>query len=84
MLISHCTSLLHPIGENGAMVAIDQAKQHFFPAYCTFADEKQPPELFLLADATSGVDMLENGNVKGSVTGARALTCSLTSIVHRE
>ena len=65
------------------MIALDKSKGAFYPAYCTYADKKQPPRLFLVEDAQSGVETLMKESLKGSVTGARVSNCALISIVHR-
>ena len=64
------------------MIALDKSKQAFYPVYCTYADKKQPPRLFLVEDAESGVEKLKSEAVEGSLTGAKVSDCALISIVH--
>ena len=63
------------------MVALDKMKQVFYPAYCTYADKKQPPKLFLVKNAQIGIEKLKSETLEGSVTGARVSDCALISIL---
>ena len=63
------------------MIALDKTKQAFFPAYCRYADKKQPPKLFLVENAEGGLGKLKSEALEGSLTGAKVSDCNLISIL---
>ena len=65
---------------DGSMLALDKTKLAFYPAYCSYADKKQPPRLFLIENAQSGLEKLKSESLEGSVTGAQVSDCALISI----
>jgi hypothetical protein len=62
----------------GVYLGIDTAGDYFYPAICSFVD--QPPKVFLIKDAETGLETLKREDLRSIITGGVVSDCTILAL----